>query len=372
MKITKLSLVAVMAISAAFAGGDIAPVEPTVVEAPASTPATTIAGKLQAYSYTWDASGDLDWYEGDSSALGTAVTIDVSHTFMEGVTANFSGVGFTNLTNNYMEGEETGAFLNVANITASFGSTTAVLGRQILDTPMVKSFDWLLAKEAYEAYTIVNTSVENLTLVASYLETYRPVDSGDTFLDLDGDNWIVGAAYSDGFDASLWYYNVDAADYTQVYADAGTSFSSIDVAAQFVSTDYGVGEDSTAFGIKAATSVSGFDLMAAYNDVSDATSIAIGTDGFYTSSWNHVVAGNVIGSAYKFEAATEFSGISATASYAYYENTEIDDEGSEIDVIVGYGVTDSISIDAIYTSTEYIYGPDDADNAMEIIVTYNF
>ena len=34
MKFTKLSLVAALAVSSAFAGGDIAPVEPAAVEAP--------------------------------------------------------------------------------------------------------------------------------------------------------------------------------------------------------------------------------------------------------------------------------------------------------------------------------------------------
>ena len=56
MKLTKISLVAVMAINAAFAGGDIAPVEPAVVVAPVVEAAacnsnTTINGKAQLYSY---------------------------------------------------------------------------------------------------------------------------------------------------------------------------------------------------------------------------------------------------------------------------------------------------------------------------------
>ena len=47
MKLTKLSLVAALAVSSAFAGGDIAPVEP-VVEAPVveAASATTFGGKL--------------------------------------------------------------------------------------------------------------------------------------------------------------------------------------------------------------------------------------------------------------------------------------------------------------------------------------
>ena len=140
MKFTKLSLIATLAISSAFAGGDIAPVEP-VVEAPVVEAAcndnTTINGKAVLYSFTTDGYGNLDWYNGDSSALGAAVTLDVSHKLTDNVTANVTAVGFTNLTNSYnngdvwnmFEGEETAAFLNVANITATYGGDAAILRR---------------------------------------------------------------------------------------------------------------------------------------------------------------------------------------------------------------------------------------------------
>ncbi len=98
MKMTKLSLVATLAISSAFAGGDIAPVEPVVeapvVEAAACNSNTTINGKAVLYSFTTDGYGDLDWYKGDSSALGAAVTLDVSHKITDNVTANFTGSRF--------------------------------------------------------------------------------------------------------------------------------------------------------------------------------------------------------------------------------------------------------------------------------------
>ena len=369
MKLTKLSLVAVMAMGTAFAGGDIAPVEPAVVEAPVVevASATTIDGKAQAYYYSDDS---VDLFDNESSALGLAATLDVSHKLTDNISANFSAVGFTNaISDNYMEGEETGAFFNVANITATFGDTTAVLGRQLIDTPMLGGFDWLLAPGAFEAYTLVNGSVSNLTLVASYVAKWRPNNSGTEFIDLtdigDGNNWTVGAAYSDGFNASVWYYNVDAADYTQVYADAGTSLSGFDVSAQFVSTDYGTGDDSTAFGIKVATSVSGFDLSAAYNDNSDAPVGYVGRDSLYTSSWNSFAA-NDIGGSFKVAAATELSGMAVEASYADYEEA-----GNEFDLIVGYGVSDSVSLDAIYSNTKYTED-EDATNALELIATYKF
>jgi len=381
---TKLSLVAALAVSAAFAGGDIAPVEPVVaapvVDAAACNSNTTINGKLVGYLYSDDSAGSL--FDDESTQLGTAATLDVSHKIVDGITANFTAVGFLNAMkapSPYMEGEKRGAFFNVANLTATYGDTTFIAGRQLLDTPMLGGFDWLLAPGAFEAYTVANSSISNVTLVGSYVAKYRANNTGDNFVNLtdidDGNNWTVGAAYSDAFDASVWYYNVDAgiavsADkYTQIYADAGVEFSGINLAAQFVNTDYDTAEDSTAYGVKASTTVSGFDLMAAYNNISDNTTGYIGRDSLYASSWN-TFASNSVGDAFKVEAGTEFSGLSATASYAYYAYDQVNDEGSEIDVILGYGITDCISVDAIYSNTDYGLGDD--INALELIATYKF
>lgn len=374
MKFTKLSLIAALAVSSAYAGGDIVPVEPVVVApvAEACNSNTTINGKLQGYYYTDDS---VDLFDNESSALGTAATLDVSHKLMDGIVMNFGAVGYTNLiSENYMEGQRTGAFMNVANITATFADTTLVAGRQLLDTPMLGGFDWLLAPGAFEAYTLVNQSISNLTLVGSYVRTWRPNNSGNDFINLtdigDGNNWTLGASYSDAFSASIWYYNVDAGDYGQVYADAGYDFGSAKVAGQYIYTDYNVGDESTAFGLKASASLAGFDLMAAYANVADNVTGYVGRDTIYTSSWNTFTS-NSIGNAFKVEAATEFSGLSAAASYGYYEyDTPFTEDGHEFDVILGYGITNCISLDAIYSNTDYGDGVD--INALEFIVTYKF
>jgi hypothetical protein len=384
MKFTKLSLIATLAISSAFAGGDIAPVEPVVapvVEAAACNSNTTINGKAVLYSFTTDGYGDLDWYNGDSSALGAAVTLEVAHKFTENITANVTGVGFTNLTNSYdnpdvwnqFEGEETAAFLNIANITAAYGDTTFVLGRQLLDTPMIQSFDWLLAPGSFEAYTVVNKSISNLTLVGSYIEAYRMNGSGTDFADLDGDNWTVGASYSDAFDASVWYYNNDNYGYTQFYGDVGYKFDVVSVAAQYVDTDWDTDtmiDDSTAYGVKAETTLAGFELAAAYVKVEDGEVGFVDWDGLYTSMWMTPTSGSV-GDNWMVSAATEFSGLSISAAYGDFEYDNRDDSGSEFDLILGYGVTDCISLDAAYTITDYGTGDGD-EQVMELIATYKF
>jgi len=385
MKFTKLSLVAALAVSAAFAGGDIEPVAAPVAE----FPQTTIGGKLTGYYFTSDVNDNM--FGSDDYQLGLAATLDVSHKFTENIAANFSALGFTNVNKKpnlfYFEQEKSGAIFNVANLTATFMDTTFILGRQLLNTPMLAGFDWLLAPGAFEAYTVANSSIENVTLVGSYVTKWRINNTGNTWQDLteinDGNNWTVGGAYdNETLSASVWYYNIDAADYTQFYVDGGYDFGVAKVLGQYVYTDWNAQEASNVFGVKATATFGAFNLMGAYTNISDNTAGWVGVmDGLYTSSWN-TASGGSMGNNFKVEAGTEFAGITASASYAYYEYDQnaiagIEDDGQEIDVILGYDFKDSsmtivnaIDVNVVYTNTDYGIGED--TNALEVYANYKF
>ena len=387
MKITTLSFVAAFAVTSAFAGGDIAPVEPVVEEVAVVVPAntaigcnslTTINSKATAYYYTNDS---VDLFDKDSSAFATAVTLDVSHKITPNLTANFGAIGFVNWIDGdlgYFEGEEKGAFFNIANLTATFGDTTFILGRQLIDSPMFGSFDWLLAPSSFEAYTVANGSIDNVTLVGTYVRQFRANNTGDTWIDLtdigDGNNWAVGAVYSDeALGGNLWYYNIDVADYTQVYADASYDFGTVNAAAQIASTDYGTDKDSLAYGLKVGTEFSGVTLTAAADIISDNKAGYVSRDGLYTSSWNYFASDAAVlnddTTTWKVGASTKYAGLSAEASYAGYG-----DEGSELDVILGYDFTKCISAGAVYSLTDYDVDVDtqDAEAALEVFANYKF
>ncbi len=77
---------------------------------------------------------------------------------------------------------------------------------------------------------------------------------------------------------------------SQVYADLGYNFGSFKVEGQYVDTSNDGGlEDGTAFGIMASTSVAGFDLSAAYNNLEGYTQY-VSWNGLYTNQWNSSVA----------------------------------------------------------------------------------
>jgi hypothetical protein len=258
--------------------------------------------------------------------------------------------------------------LNVANLTATYGDNTFILGRQLIDSPMVKGYDWLLAQGSFEAFTAVNNSIDKVTLIGTYITKFRSTYGGDEFADLEGENWAISAAYSDAFDASVWYYNIDNGSYTQVYADAGKEFSGVTVSAQYVSTNFDTGTDSDAYGIKLATKLGEVDVEAAYVNVNDAAGGFIDYDGLYTSMWMEIASAHVGGS-YKVGAATEIGGLSTSVAYASFADGDVD----EYNVILGYGLTDSISVDAIYSSFDDAgVTTDERVDTFELIATYKF
>jgi len=123
--------------------------------------------------------------------------------------------------------------------------------------------------------------------------------------------------------------------------------------------------------------------MAAYVYIDKETAGYIGRDGLYTSSWNTLALST--GNTFKVEAGTEFAGITGSLSYAYYEyeqNTLQDNDGYEVDLILGYDITDAIDLNVVYTNTDYgtfgggdqniVGNADDAVNALEVYANYKF
>ena len=365
------------------------------VSAPASD--TTVSGKAMTYYMTMDEDG---MFNKKNSNLASAVTLDVSHTIMEGLTANFSAVGFQNYPNKIakidLEGQKDGAFFNVANITANYFDTKVIIGRQLLDTPMLGGYDWLLAPGSFEAATIVNNSIDGLTLVGSFVNKWRANNSGITFTtgnttdsDLDGGNFAVGANFKQfGANVSAWYYEVDAADYKQAYTDMGYDLGLANVAVQYAYTNTGGSfqDTSHAYAAKIGTNIEGVELMAAASFETGQMAKSIGRDTFYTNSWNAQMTNSPMDVSsdgtpadtlsWKVGASTEVMGLNTEVSYAMYGS-----DGYEADVILGYGITDRINVGTVFSSNlaniketpaNKATTATDINNILEIFATYTF
>ena len=335
MKFTKISLIAALAISASVGA--------------------EVSGKLTAYSYD---------VENSAAQRDAALTLSVTEKLTNNIKVNATVVAVDGLGSNTTI-QPNGSLATEANIEATFGNTTVKAGRQYIESPMFYSFDWLMKPVAFEAVSVVNTDIENTTLVA--VDANNMAGNTDTsFSKLNGTNRAYGAMYAtDNYSANAWYYDIEHSSYDQVYIDATKTFGNIETSAQYASTDYETGLDSTAYGIKATTNVAGVDITVAASDIDDKAAGYVAGDSIFTSSWNYF-ASDTVGSATKISASKEISGISTEVSYANYEGDD-----KELDIILGYSVNDKISIDAIYTDTNYNNTTND-ESALEIIATYSF
>ncbi len=327
----------------------------------------TVSGKEQLYYYTTSAES---FFDEKSTGSAGAVTFDIKQKITGTINANFTAVGYSHLGTDfgsqYLEGSRTGGFFNVANITGKKGGLNFVFGRQLLDTPMLGSFDWLLAPSAFEAYTVAYKANDKLSFVASVVNKVRDNNSGDSFKKLKDENFAIGVAYNEGIETNFWFYRVDGLDYSQFYLDASDRVDGIKFSLQAVKTNYGAGENSLSYGIKASSETSGLKYSLALNHVSDREAGMVGVDSIYTSSWNSF-ASQDIGSSWKAEISEEMrSGISATVSYADYGTI-----GNEFDVIMGYPLSSSTSFDTIFATTRY-QEDSSSENSLEFIGTYRF
>jgi hypothetical protein len=218
----------------------------------------------------------------------------------------------------------------------------------------------------------VNSSIENVTLVGAYVTKVRHNNTGEFGSSLPDNNYAFGAAYDDKtISGSVWYYNVDAMGYSQVYADLGYDFGSFKVEGQYVDTYYDTAEDGQAYGIMASTSISGFDLSAAYVYLTDNATGFVGWNSLYTNQWNTTVANQLSAddiNTFKVAASTTLMGIATEISYADYDN-----DSYEFDLILGYDFTDAIDAGVVYTNTQStVFDPSYDVNQLEVYANYKF
>lgn len=348
MKFTKLSLVAALAVSAAFAGGDIEPVAAPVVE----TSPWTFGGDVKLfYSSTNDSDADISLFD-QASAMGqAAVGLDVSYAFADTwkINAGLTGLATLGLDDSVVSGvwlyagsDATNGGLPFTSIgdalwfdtlnitgTAFDGKATFILGRTELDTPLAFTETWSIANNTFDAAVAMVKPMDELTLVAGYIydgngngrriSTFSGQAGGFTgdagyfpIADIEQGAWTVAAIGTIGdVTAQAWYY--DVMDVAQaVWAQADADFSGFTIGGQYawitaddvLKTNLGpVGtpadiKDSSAFAGKIGYKMDAFEAWAAYSSVDDDgvipvanTATMVGSIGWgnqsklYTEAW---------------------------------------------------------------------------------------
>ena len=331
MKLTKLSLVAALAVSTAFAGGDIAPVEPAPM---VETSPWTFGGDARLYYDTMitDQAGSPSFFDQASARGQGAASVDIGYAFADtwkinaGVTGLFtlglddavvSGVWLNagaNVPGTTLTSVGDALWIDTLNVTGTMfdGALTTVIGRQELDTPFAFSEQWTIAANTFDAAVAIVKPIDELSLVAAYIydgngngnrvSTFAaspaiagtgPVNvfgnsaGGFTgsrgyvpFAGADKGAWTVAAIGTfAGVTAQAWYYDVlDLAQATWVQADA--DFAGFQIGAQYAWMQ-GDGLISTITDTKGLAGKLGYKMDAlnvwgAYSTVADDGFLALG------------------------------------------------------------------------------------------------
>ncbi len=285
-------------------------------------------------------------------------------------------------------------------------NTEIKLGRQILDTPHADSDDIRMMPNYFEAYTITNTDIDNLTLSAGIIDKMAGWENGvnsPDFVDVGetlGVNKIDGIYYASAsyegikdLSLSLWYYHYsDIADV--VYAEAGYSYTFSKNTTFTLGLQYDGShqtgaallgkQDAQTYGvsIEAQFEDLGVTVLAAYNqDNGDtgAMGLSLGGGPFFTSMEDQTLdalgaAGSawIIGAGYNFENL----GINDLTFGVAYGSFEADDasvyKSREIDAVLEYSLSEKFSVTAAFASIDHRVATMEDYDQFRLIANYNF
>ena len=285
-------------------------------------------------------------------------------------------------------------------------NTEIKLGRQILDTPHADSDDIRMMPNYFEAYTVTNTDIDNLTLTAGLIDKMAGWENGinsPEFVDVGetlGVNKIDGIYYVSAsyegikdLSLSLWYYHYsDIANvlYAEaVYSYSFTKESTLTLGLQYdgskeTSASLLGKQDANTYGIslELAAEEIGVHILAAYNQDNGETGamgLSLGGGAFFTSMEDQTLDAIgapgrawMIGAGFHFEAI----GIERLNAGLAYGSFKADDaslyESNEIDMVIDYGINDKTSVTAAFASVDFkVNGMEDYDQ-FRLIVNYDF
>ena len=238
-----------------------------------------ISGDAKLYYATDDSEKTVNGVTGtgglfnqDSSAAQAALNLNLTADLLENVSA---GVTFTalstlglenNLVGNVWEAQTAGFasdyWFSEAWVASTMGKTTAKLGRQTLDTPLVFTETWSIAQNTFESAVLINQDLPDTTLVGAFVGTSN---SGAGILGAGGAGYgsvvsapVVGngdsrysqfgglgnGAYAYGIvnnsmkelTAQLWYYDVVSVA-TAIWASADLDMDGILAGLQYTTLD---------------------------------------------------------------------------------------------------------------------------------------
>jgi len=353
------------------------------------TYATAIGGSLKY---------ELAEFRGFSGAVAFVTTNDINALSGDGKKLN---TDISGTDKSYTELEE-------AYLSYRYDKLLLKVGRQVFDTPLADSDDYLMVLNSFEAYTALYED-NGVSLMLGHFDRWQGTDAG-----LD-DGWVktgkdgvnfAGVAYDgETLEANAWFYNFSNASQADIAngADAnGNNSYYVDFGGHFHISDdihlHGVaqylkqneldksGVAAEIYGAVAEFVVSDFGLSVAYNESSRKEgkhSFAGYGGGCLFTNLDTMVIDELNEDrrtyAWVGGASYEFDDLSLFYAYGDFKG-DADAAGEEAHVVehdVGfeYAHNDELSVAAIYVKVENkedSLSPDFNDEYVRLLVAYNF
>jgi len=334
-----------------------------------------------AKSSIWSNGGNLSLTTGSYYGLKAGVTFQTAH-----------ATSVDDDANNYKKDMNTsGSVMSQAYLAYTMGNTTAKVGRQYIKTPLVAGSGSRIFKQSFEGVVLFNTDIPDTTLVAAYVDKYqnRTAYAGDKTAPIGDEpqfEQVADGAYTiyvknksiSNLAIQAQYAQVNALagseDSKHFYADASYKLNPVTISAQTYQTDNGAAtkSDGTAYGVKVAAKIAGFNVAAAYSTIDDEADVesglGSGADKLYSGS---PIVGGVYDAdtdAYRLDLGYKFSnGLGLATSYSNWETGSAKDT-SETNLTVSYKMNKNLSTKIMYSSFDnYSY-----DYRSRVYVSYKF
>ena len=370
MKLAKLSLAAITVVgltTSAFAADTLA----------GAFKNGKVSGDLKAYAMhtTHDATptsggnvvgGYLKYKTADLNGFSAGFEFQTSHTL---------GLNQTDVRDGSISINT--SLLSEAYLAYTMDKTTVKVGRQHIETPLVSDSGSRLIRDYFTGAVVANTSLQNTTLVGAYVTDWTDRDGTSTHFDTRPYTVYAATSFA-GLGLTAQYLSNDNQD--QYWVEAKYSIKTampINLGAQYI----GVNDtyNSSLYGFKIGTSISGLGLMAAYTTTDNAGKVPGGIGQGNDSSYNSIqkLSGNVAGvDSYQGKVSYNFkNGLSAFTRYVQYSDYSgpgLDAAEWDIDATYKFGG----SFKGLKARVRYAMVTKDVANSdfndFRFIVNYNF
>jgi len=426
MKLTRMSLLAALAISGAVAGGNVSPVADVVEAVEATFPQWDFSGQAVLYYQTADAFGAGSLFEQESSRANAGLQLNAVGKFDYGLSvgAQLTGLGTLGLQNSVVsdimqsaDGNLNGGAITKLYAAWSNESTTLKIGRQELPkslSPFAWSESWNVFKNTYEAGLLVNTSIPDTVLVGAWVTGANQNGLGfganlNEFNDVNGDDGIfMVTAQNKSIDGltvtGSFYYapsllsnsaevdgqpsNIDSDDTTILWGDIAYKNANFPITVAVQGGQVSLGEDTidtTAFGAKIGGSFGMFGLTAAYSSVDEGTSGVFNVGGVKTPLYTQMILnqGFIASNADTFliKGTAKVLGGKFIAQYGATTINDVENSDTGIIADVDYSEFDFIYKTKVWNDSTtllaaYVYqdveAHEDGNNVLRFWARYNF